>query len=156
MNKLKFAAGMIGGTIILGNLALFFIPAFQHWLGTVLPSSSSDSAVSVPVFLMLFFVWGGGLMGIMAPLVHVDCESSEEKFRAMWLRLASAISIGGLLAWYCLASVENVWDWSKGPSVVTMQFFISWSFTAGICLLQEVLPLLRHVPRVMQILRTAS
>lgn len=135
MTRLKHVAAAMGVLIILGNLMVFFIPPFRDWL-----ERSHPPHIFAIEFLILFFVWGGGLTGIFLPLFSVDCESPKEKVTAMWLRLAAAVSTGGFLAWCCMAAIENVWDFNKGPSIVTLQFFTTWSFAAAICLVQEALP----------------
>lgn len=143
--KWKYAGASIGTLVILGNLAIFFSPPFRLWLEGPLPFS-----LFVIEFLVFFIAWGGGLTGIMLPLFPRDEETPVNLSHA-WHRIATALSIGGFLTWCCMAAVENAWDWSKGPSVVTLQFFTTWSFAAAICLVQEALPLPK-LPRVRLVL----
>jgi hypothetical protein len=143
MRKLKYAGAAIGLTVIMGNLAIFFSPSFQDWLPTSVPF--------IVLFLVFFFAWGGGLAGIMLPFFSVDCESPKEKVKDMLLRFTTAVSVGGFLAWLCVAALETRWDWSGGGSIVTLQFFTTWSFAAAICLVQEALPLPR-LPRMRLVL----
>ena len=137
--KLKYICAGMGGTVILGNLAIYWSPGFDTWM-----VEHSKDWVGVLVFLILFLVWGGGLTGLFAPFVHLckdDRSATRSEWQQAWCRFNGALSLGGLLAWLCIAAVEARWDWSKGASIVTLQFFTTWSFAAAICLTQEILPL---------------
>ena len=149
LGGLKIAGGLLGATAILGNLVVFWTPLFEGL-------APHGNWVHTCIFLTLLFGWGGGLTGIFLPFMQIlSEENTREERRQACSRLTAAVSLGGFLAWLCVAAVETRWDWDPGRSIMTTQFFTTWSLTAAICLVQQVWPLIK-LPRPRLVLESRS
>lgn len=136
----KYAGAILGCVIILGNLLLCL---FGHPLWHLLEFLTQYPLTSALVTMIFLFSWGSGLLGILFSLSHLH----HEPFKTVWSRLSTALSIGGTAAWICVAGVEPYWQPGMN-SLVTLMFFLTWSFSSAICFIQEVLPMLRWPRRI--------
>lgn len=121
MGKHRIILGLFGWFIIVGHLAIAFVPGLSNFLLHI-------SAETPLVWRLAFCAYIlAGLVALTGILLPFDDPKPLSSF-------ATASSIGWPLAWICIAPYDGTATWS----LTSAMFFAAWSFTAAICMARKL------------------